>query len=1410
MATEFLIVEISALLKEGPLSKTSDSHGLNTEVACVVGSVCVVAFGLVSAARVANSGRTRVLQDLAATLRNRLMHIVTRQENPTAAADGILGSLEGLLHNPGSSSTEASMLYKGAVETALGFTDEFWAGIRVADDEANAKRDLMEVDEDFESQGSIRSRGDSPTKELEHDWLRASTNAAAHRACLIAKVCEISVGGSQPLGENSRGSILSVKYIEYLTSLPPQEFLSCRQFFKTLLQSGVDLDDSGCIMLLEYLGQAVLQPYELERCEVAMAACLDILTGLADLWTDNERESIADLGASLYDWFIKVMARGICSPHVYQCLALMLQRVIKVQPEYAKGLGLPSARTSLFRILEEGTIAVKFEVGMNISDIFGLFILKEHDAILDDIVNSLPTVRDWTEGIALRLFVLAHLGSSWSTLLRRCTYAIFETAGQVPNSAKHAKHCVDYMSNNLQLLDSQELFKLFVSQIIFTWLESQSILTIPFSIFGYSSLASLLNDVQDEVTGQVVMRGRIGEAQQLVETLSLPYDTLLESSFSKCAAYCIARDATVPPARDIQASGADARLRKLLGKERYGALISNHFQEILAILYKTTDRDDNITKGFQKHEGYTKAYEAYDEITSCGSSTAVLPASQQPSFKAGYLIDEIEYLHSRTTYNPEAVWSPALYVFILRELLNSIHAALGSLHTCSVIRRIRILVCMAGETALRGYPLEMALHSVRPFLTDTYCADDAMGIVQYLLNHGFPYLQEAPSFLAGLIVSILASMKKFLNSPQESTTQESQFRETMSKAQSFQAWLSAFADNYASPHLDDSAEHSFRAVVLSARHLRDIGNARKGTYESDLLLELLKNRRYGSKLIDEASQNQILDLLCGKFEVGASFRDDIIGSEKQAAAYVSAVWSTCQNRTHAPDYLLWVARVLGRAYGGTGIVELNMSREVQVIGNFVDETSPQQVLESNSRRIILHQLWNVVLADSRQDASLAERTLQRIVTMAKNTEIMADCERVLPATSMAALAWAPFPCPGIGPSNIQVPSLQEAVVLNDDMPYHTWVRQLCIALVDMCPRDKVLSELKPTLSVVDGLPEKLFPSILHLVLLAETDKQQTTKQIMSTAVENIFKASSDLRYSHTKILLKSIIYLRGQPLLHENTTADRCHWLEFDYEHAATAAANCRMYKTALLLLEIGFSETSKTKRSRRSSGLKLVVPTELLLRIFRNLENKDSFYGIRQPSSLSTMMDQLEYEKAGFKSLSFRGANFDAQLRHLQKPVPSAEEDLIKVLDTLDLNGLSQSVLSNMTSASIMSTKAMLRTARKLERWDISSPVSETNEASTIFRVFQDIHRASDKKTIITALDRGFRTTIGSLLATKTADSSLHSMLGCLAVLAEIEDIFASEGSEQFQEAWERIEARNEWMFAERYTSVYIALGIR
>lgn len=181
-----------------------------------------------------------------------------------------------------------------------------------------------------------------------------------------------------------------------------------------------------------------------------MGVSLDVMTDLAQIWAVREAGELADRGAALYSWFIDTaLKKSISSPHVHICISSMLQKVIKIRPEYAKDKTSHSARTSLFEVLSKGDMLVKFEIGSNIADIFGLFVLKEHDHILGDVSKTLPNDPTSIEGIALRLFVLAHLAASWSTLLRRCVYAILECPRHVPESAGHARRCLGILLQRL-------------------------------------------------------------------------------------------------------------------------------------------------------------------------------------------------------------------------------------------------------------------------------------------------------------------------------------------------------------------------------------------------------------------------------------------------------------------------------------------------------------------------------------------------------------------------------------------------------------------------------------------------------------------------------------------------------------------------------------------------------------------------------------------------------------------------------------------------------------------------------------------------------------------------------------------------------------------------------------------------
>lgn len=1398
MVFDFLNVEIATLLKSDLLADSAGTFTLTADIVYIMSSTCIIAFGLLSQSQSRESSKAQQLRTHTDQLCGDLKEAIFRQDDPLAVADGIVSSIGPLLGSldPTVDKRNHSLTTTGAIIMASSLGLLFWQQLQPPTVET-LERGHVDEERSLKSQESL-IRENSTSTSISHDWVCANTDPRAHRASLVAKICLIAAIYTDESGTNSK--LLPESFIEYMTSLTPHDFLSTRPFLRDLLQSKMNIDQTSGSMLLDYIGQELLVPYELNACEVSWGVGLDILARLTDLWTDPENGAIAEKGGDLYEWYIKwSLQLHLSSPHAQLCLSAMLQRVIKFRPEYATDLSLPSARTSLFEILEMGNTTVKYNVGISISDIFGLFVLKEHDAILEDIISSLPDEGDWVERMALRLFVLAHLGSSWSTLLRRCIYAIFETAARVPNSTAHAKHCLEYVSCALKLENSRKLFKFFVSQIMYTWLETEGLRMIPYRIFGYQSLGELLRDVQDEVVGQIIMRGKDDEAQLLANELSQPYPQLLEVSFSKAAAYCIARDAAVPPSHDVQGSGADSRLRNALGKERYSSLISFNFPAVFAVFFNILDQEDHIIKGFQKHVSYSAAREAYNEILQLGASNTILPVTQQPCFKAAYLVDEIQYLFSRSNYDSEAAWSPALYVFVFREMLNTIHAALGSLHACSVIRRLRILICIAGKTALQDYSVEMALHSLRPFLTDTYCAEDTMGLFQYLLTHSVGYLQQAPSFFAGLAVSTLASMQQFLRRPQESTTQESQYRTTMTKAQTFYVWLGDFATRYTSPHLTGSGEAAFASIVRSARQLRDTGNARRGSHESELLLQLLEDRRSGRMLIDEPSQGLILDILIANFEAPPDPRDDLLGSDELAALYASALWSTCNRKGCGPGYLLWLGRVIGRAYAGAGFIDPNILREVDVEKIHGGESRSLPGERSSSIATLLRFLRDILLTDSREDVGTAERILQTIVSKSRQANLLGECERIFREPLLTALVWKPFHCPVVTAVTSQRLTLQEAAVINADTDVSAWARRVCISLTDTASDDPLISELKPILSIVTDLPKKMFPYIVHLVLLRQIEAKQVVKRILSDVLINCIQDFDKTKIPYLRLLLHTVLYLRTQPLPHESTKADRSQWLDFDHVLAAEVASKCAMYKTALLLLEVGLSNATKVRTSRRSSGIKVEVKDDLLIEIYQNLDDKDSFYGIRQPSSLSTMMEQLEYENAAFKGLYFRGAYYDSQLRQSGSPSHSGEEAMVQVLDTLDLNGLSRSLLSNMNTTGPVSAEIMLRTARKLEQWDISGSAIQSSEAGTVFGVFQDLQVAENYAAISSVINEAFSSTLNCLIDRTFTNSSVYKTLSTLAVLAEIEEVMSSKSFTQLQEAWNMLELRHKWMLSDR-----------
>lgn len=1250
--------------------------------------------------------------------------------------------------------------------------------------------DIVDIDDEFESQTS-QSSTTSRLKTLpRRDILLCHTPEAFYLETSLRIHFLEAVRSDE--GEIGR---IPESVVDQLLDLPKEQFLSCRLFMREMFTSDAITPLDTAAKVLEAVGR-IISKNEFSCCEIALCTCIDVMDSFISMWTDEELEISAAAG-DLYHYLVKnSLANNSLSSAAQYRLASLLLHLLEVKSTYASTLGLPSSRSTLMNILKEGAMDIKYFIGLDLPKIFGLYVLKTHDDIFVDILECLPSDPEVAEGIAYRLFVLSELACRWPTLLRRCIYHIFEVPGKIGESAKYAGSCLKRISRSLRLSGPQELFRLFAPQLLYTWLDEDSIQEIPFEIFGYSSLHELLREAQTEAAAIMIMRGREKEALDLAQALGLTPEQLVQQSFTRIIAYCIAHDISIPGGVD-HITG-ESRLRRILGKEEFLTNIHLNFADIIATFFDTFDQEDPMEKAFRRDDRFAYAADTMEAIKKLGHLATALPPNQQPMFRGKYLTREILHLCSRTPYEPETLWTPALVVFVARKLLNTVHPALGPLHACSVLRKIRVLICLAGDHATSGYPLEMLLHSIRAFVVDPECADDALGITQYLVIRGDDHLKNTPSFLAGYALSSLADLRVFLESSHSSTTQESQFKATKTKAQLFHSWFAKYLSAYDSPAFKDEAQkHAFRSITQSAAHIRASGNAEKGTHESTLLLEILKDWDRENQLLNEPARGVALSMLCGVFKVPPSSRLDVIETDDDALSHGAVVWKSCASQRLSGEYLAWAGRVLGRSFAASGEVPPELLRESRL--------HEYRRLSSNlggSEEGLLNLIAALTVSGDCFTAGLAEAALRTILSDAisdGDQDLVGACQQSLSESLLYASNWDPYRTPQPDQFKVEPPAAAE-VFSPKHLESPNWSQQLATLLAQSVPEIVTLRVLPPILANVKGFPEQAFPFVVHLVLTYQLDKQQGIKRQLSDALKEWLTSTSALAKENLKLLINTILYLRTQPLPGETSIADREHWLDVNFSSAAAAATRCGMFKVALLFAELTSSES--TRGSRRSSAIREVEESsEVLLEIFENIDDPDAYYGLNQDASLSTVLARLEYENDGGKSLAFRGAQYDSHLRGRDPASRQDAQALIKALSSLGLSGLSNSLLQVQQSldGSSDSLDGTFTTARRLEMWNLPAPASNENWAVTVYRAYQSMHQAPDVEAVRSAIYDGLRSTVRHMTSRSLTTSTLRHQLGALAALAELDDILNVTDQSELQSALGQFEKRSKWMMSGR-----------
>ncbi|KAF3027899.1 Serine/threonine-protein kinase tel1 [Penicillium rubens] len=1258
---------------------------------------------------------------------------------------------------------------------------------------SSAAEDPMDLDDRFMAETPIAT--DETILTLNRNSLSVFLDPVTYQRCITIQLSVFL---------RTQADSDSSSVVDYLTTLDEADILAAQAILPEIFQVCSTLEPSKLLSILEDLGEKCLQSYEMERCEASHCVCIRMMTSFVESWTEGPDDTLKESAMDLYNWFMEVLlVRKKASPKVYIALAELIQVVIGTCPSYGNEQSLPSPRTGLFTILREGDVQVKFSVAKFIPALFERFLLKDHDAIFDDVLESLPRDPEWIEGIAVRLFVLSQLASRWHTLLRRSIYHLFETPAQVPLSLWYAERCMVTVSQTLGLQDAKELFRLFSSQILYTWTETQSIMSMPFSMFGYASLENMLVDVKDEIVGQMMMRAKEQETIELARHLQIPHLELLAASFHKAEAYSIARGISTPPGQGSQPKGVEIRLRKLLGADQFITQIESQFPLIIVTFFESLDYYEQIERAFSKRENFGYALDIQTQIINKSASRNALPANQQPSFRARYLLDEIEFLCGRTGFEFESIWTPSLVSFVCRSLLESIHPALGSLHACSVIRKIRILACVAGPIMLQDYPLEMALSSLRPFLADIHCSEDALGVFWYLLEAGKAYLKVAPGFTAGIAVSTLVTLRRIFSSLPENAAQESQLKSVQSNAKEFYQWLVELLGELRSSDWDTETKISFDRLVSLAEKFSASGDSSDGQIGKDLVFEVLKDRDSVTSLLSKPVADLVLSLLCPEFEQTSDTGNWVSNEEVDPVSHVVSLWHTLQNSNGGPQYRLWAARVIGRSFAATGKIDQLLLREQDLLLFQSPDSSLSSDIFCHSKARILRVLCDMLHVQKHFEAGLVERTLQLIVSNIAHYPDFQACSEVIPESLMKALIWHPYTCPVVLLSNSEQERCENAKTSPSGLSVSDWARSISLFLSSAALEDPVIGSLRKVLNVTPGLAVQLLPYVVHDVLLSERDdkgEKGEVREDISAAFQQVLCDVGEETLPHAQLVINCILYLRNQPVPDESTIVQRDKWLDIDFGEASLAAHRCGLHKTSLLFLEIQASRVVTT--SRRSSVVRYEPPPALLHDVFKNIDDPDLFYGIQQSSSLTSVMERLEYESSGFKNLLFQSAQYDSEI---QLSDNAESYGVLKALNATNLQGVANTMLSASDSANDapVAFDSMLQAATSLQKWDIPVSPLDSSPSATVFRTFQSLNTSGSMLEVTGSIESGLLTTLGSLLKTSGSAIQLRSSMRALGIMTEISDTLHSACSEDMEEGWLNIMARSNWLKTERKNDI-------
>ena len=314
--------------------------------------------------------------------------------------------------------------------------------------------------------------------------------------------------------------------------------------------------------------------------------------------------------------------------------------------------------------------------------------------------------------------------------------------------------------------------------------------------------------------------------------------------------------------------------------------------------------------------------------------------------------------------------------------------------------------------------------------------------------------------------------------------------------------------------------------------------------------------------------------------------------------------------------------------------------------------------------------------------------------------------------------------------------------------FASWIRWISELLCDlMAEREDCvpLGQISPLLASNAAFASDTFAILVHIFLrsdlLQASSQRQDTHALSRHLMAVLRREEADKEV--WRAIIQTFVQLRHDSPGQQPLDCDR--WItNFDFFLLQQRATQCNLYATALL-----FAELEKEHKKEGSRQPETDTRLALEYEIYSNIDDPDSFYGIKNPEVRDSLVRRLQHEGQWDRLFGFVAAQHEGSNASL--------DGIAAALSHQGFHRLSLQVDEQQ--------KLAYGAAWRIEKWDLPTQRMEPGTSQALFAALRAVHRERNSVVIHQAIRRAFRIEYAGLAganveANKAARRSARDLL--------------------------------------------------